>query len=345
MGNRKKIIFVIGSPNQTTQMHQIASHLEGEFDCFFTQFYPDTFWEKFALRAKMMETTIMSGHFKRKADQYLRDHNLRTDYMARQNHYDLAVLCTDLIVPRQLRKGKTLWVQEGMTDAMTPWAHFVKKSRVIPRYFAMSTALNGSSNLCDLYCVASEGYRDYFTKMGTERGKIVATGMPNFDNLLRHRRNDFPHRDYVLVATSDIRECFRHDDRVGFLQQCKQIAAGRPVIFKLHPNEIRKRAIGEIKSVFGNDARILTEGNSNDMVANCCELITQYSTLVYVGIILGKKVHSYFDLDMLYRLTPLQNDGSSALHIAEICRNFIYFDGDGPTFVRSLSHRQILEPA
>lgn len=345
MEEKKKILLITGSPNQTSQMHQIASHLEHDYDCFFTQLYPDTPWEKLALWANLMEKTIMSGHFKEKADRYLREHNLRVDYMGKQNRYDLAVLCSDLIVPRKLRKGKTIWVQEGMTDEVTPWARFVQKSRIIPRYFAMSTALNGSSNLCDLYCVASEGYKDYFTNMGTARDKIMVTGMPNFDNVRLHRNNDFPHRNYVMVATSDIRECFRHDDRIGFLHKCKQIVAGRPVIFKLHPNEVRERAIGEIKSVFGDDARIYTEGNSNDMIANCCELITQYSTLVYVGIALDKKVHSYFDLDMLYRLAPVQNGGTSALQIAELCRRFIHFDGDGPAFTRSLKRQATLELA
>jgi len=345
MKEKKKILFIVGSPNQTSQMHQISSYLQEDFDCFFTQFYPDSLGEKFALWANLMEKTIMSGHFKERADRYLQEHNLRVDYMGKQHRYDLAVLCSDLIVPRKLRKGKTLWVQEGMTDEVTPWARFVKKSRVIPRYFAMSTALNGSSNLCDLYCVASKGYKDYFTNMGTDRDKIVVTGMPNFDNVRQHLNNDFPHRDYVLVATSDIRECFRHDDRIGFLHKCKHIVARRPVLFKLHPNEIRERAIREIKSVFGDDARIYTEGNSNDMIANCCELITQYSTLVYVGIALGKKVHSYFDVDMLYGLAPEQNNGTSALNIAEVCRKFIHFDGNGPAFVRSLERRQTLEPA
>jgi hypothetical protein len=32
------------------------------------------------------------------------------------------------------------------------------------------------------------------------------------------------------------------------------------------------------------------------MIANCSTLITQYSTVVYTGIALGKEVHSYFDV-------------------------------------------------
>jgi hypothetical protein len=59
------------------------------------------------------------------------------------------------------------------------------------------------------------------------------------------------------------------------------------------------------------------------MIANCCELITQYSTVVYVGLALGKKVHSYFDLDELKRLAPIQNGGTSAANIAKICRGIL----------------------
>ena len=37
----KKILFICGSLNQTTQMHQIASHLMNEYDCYFTPYYAD----------------------------------------------------------------------------------------------------------------------------------------------------------------------------------------------------------------------------------------------------------------------------------------------------------------
>ena len=58
------------------------------------------------------------------------------------------------------------------------------------------------------------------------------------------------------------------------------------------------------------------------MVANCDVLITQYSSVVYVGIALGKEVHSYFDIEMLYRLLPLQH-ASAAKNIARVCRQFL----------------------
>ncbi len=335
--SRKKILFVVGSPNQTTQMHQIASHLQEEFECWFTQFFPDSPLEKWALKAGLLENTIMGGKFKAYADRYLSEHRLQMDYMGQRNHYDLAVLCSDLLVPRRLRAIKTVWVQEGMTDPANFLTHVVQKVRVLPRYLTFNTSLNGASNLCDIYCVASEGYKEHFARMGTEPAKIVVTGMPNYDDLHRHLDNDFPHRGYVLVVTSDIRETFRYENRPAFLRKCARIAAGRPMIFKLHPNENAERAVREIREVIGPEPLIFAEGDAYAMIANCDELICQYSTLVYVGIVLGKKVHSYFDLEQLRRLAPWQNGGTSARRIADLCRRYLAFpEKNGPAFLRSI---------
>ena len=342
---KKKILFTIGSPNQTSQMHQISSFLSDEYDCWFTQFYPDYGFEKAVLYAGILENSIMSGHFKSKADKYLADHGLQSDYMAQKNEYDMTVFCTDLIVPRKLRKGKTVFVQEGMVDELTTWSKIVKMSNFIPRYLAMGTALNGSSNLCDIYCVGSQGYHDFLTKMGSDPNKMITTGIINFDNIKQFENNDFPHRDYVMVATSDSRETYGSDDRMAFLKNCVKIAAGRKLLFKLHPNEAFERAVAEIKSVAPADSFIFTDGNSNHMVANCCELITQWSTLVYLGIVLGKPVHSYFDVEELRRLTPIQNGGTTAKKIAEICGGYMEFNRKGTEFVKqfksSLNERKL----
>ncbi len=337
MSRKKKILFLVGSPNQTTQMHQIANHLQNEYECWFTQFFPDSLLEKWALRAGLLENTIMSGKFKEKADRYLAEHNLPVDYMGQRNHYELAVLCSDLIVPRRLRNIKTVWVQEGMTDPVNFMTRVVQKVRIMPRYLTLNTSLNGASNLCDIYCVASDGYKEHFARMGTDPNKIVVTGMPNYDNLHRYLDNDFPYRNYVLVVTSDIRETLRYENRPAFLRECVRIAAGRPLIFKLHPNENAERAIREIREVVGPEALVFTDGDPYAMIANCTELICQYSTLVYVGIVLGKKVHSYFDVEHLRRLAPLQNGGTSAARIADICRRYIAFPRkDGPAFLHSI---------
>lgn len=336
----KKILFTIGSPNQATQMHQIASLLP-EYDCFFTQLYSKHPVIKWIKARGYLENTILSGEFKRKGDAYLQRHCLRNDY-ARSiygHEYDMAVLCTDMLVTKELRRLKTVWVQEGMTDPVTPLVRWTSRLG-LPSYFAMNTALNGSGNICDIYCAASQGYKQQFIKWGTDPSRIFVTGIPNYDNAAFHLNNDFPHRGYVLVATSDIRECFNKDNRPEFIRKCVSIANGRPMIFKLHPNEIRERAIAEIRQYAPPDAMIFTDGHTDHMIANCEELITQYSTVVYTGIALGKKVHSYFDVEQLRRLAPVQNGGASAAHIADICRQYIEFKGTRSDFLETAAIQQ-----
>jgi len=332
---RKKVLFLIGSPNQTTQMHQVASELP-DYDCFFSQLFSDNRIVKMCLKAGLLDTTILSGVFKQKADAYLKEHNLLNDHAASvyNNKYDLAVLCSDLIVTKRLRTLKTVWVQEGMTDPYRNWGRLINRLN-LPGYLAFNTSLNGGSDICDIYCAASNGYKEQFTKLGTDPSKIFVTGIPNFDNVRSFLDNDFPHRNYVMVATSDIRETFNVDDREKFIGNCVQVANGRQLIFKLHPNENKERAIGEIRKFAPSGTLVYTEGNTSQMIANCDELITQYSTVVYVGIALGKKVHSYFDVEHLKQLTPIQNGGTSASTIAEICRSYVEFKGSRNEFLQT----------
>lgn len=314
-------------------MHQIASLLP-DHDCFFSQLYSKHPVIRAVMRTGLLDTTILAGEFRRKGDAYLEKHRLRNDYARSiyHNHYDLAVLCSDLLVTKELREMKTIWVQEGMTDPVTAWARLIW-GLGLPGYFAANTAFNGCSNICDIYCAASEGYREQFSDGGTDPAKILVTGIPNYDNAASFLNNDFPHQGYVLAATSDIRETFSKDDRPAFIRECLRIAGGRQLIFKLHPNEKRERAIAEIRQ-WAPSALILTEGNTEHMIANCDELITQYSTVVYIGIALGKKVHSYFDVERLKRLAPVQNGGISAGLIADVCRRYIEFRGEKEEFLR-----------
>jgi len=307
-------------------MHQIASQLS-DYDCYFSQLYSKHPVVRLVQRTGLLDTTILAGEFKRKGDAYLDKHQLRNDYARSiyNNSYDLVLMCSDLLVTKELRKVKTVWVQEGMTDPITSWGRMTRNLG-LPGYFAKNTAYNGSSNICDIYCAASEGYKDQFSRLGTDASKIIVTGIPNYDNAAIFLNNDFPHRDYVLVATSDIREAFNSDDRPAFIRRCVEIAGSRKLIFKLHPNEKKERAVAEIKAI-APSAIVYTEGNTEHMIANCEELITQYSTVVYIGIALGKKVHSYFNIEQLRRLAPIQNGGVSAARIADICRQFIEFKG------------------
>ena len=329
-----KILFITGSINQTSQMHQIANHLS-EFDCWFSQIFVDFPPFQWLIdNTKLLSKTVVSGQFKENSEKYCREHGLKMDYKAKLNSYDLVVYCSDMVIPDRMLQTKTLWVQEGMIDEYTTLSRIVKKLR-FPPYLAVGTSLNGASNLCDVYCAASEGYKEHFAKLGTEKIKIIATGIPNFDNCEQYIHNNFPLKNFVLVATSDGRECFRKEDRPAFIKECVEKAAGRKLVFKLHPNEEFERAISEIREFAPIDTIIYTTGNINPMIANCDELITQYSSAVYVGMALGKKVHSYFNLKDLEKQMPIQNSGKSSQNIAQVCRDFLAFEGKKEEFVKS----------
>ena len=336
---RKKVLFLIGSPNQTTQMHQIAQLLEDEFEPFFSQIYYDGPLRplyKFLCWSGGLNPTVVTGSIKAKADKYLAEHGLQNDFEARQfgNAYDLVVCCSDIVSPWPLvRATKTVFVQEGMTDPLNWWSRLIRRLHWTPS-LAIGTALNGLANSCDIYCVASEGYKEHFAYVGVDRDKLVITGIPNFDDVEQLRDNAFPLRDYVMVATSDLRETYTPENRPKFIGKCVRIAAGRQLLFKLHPNEKLPRAVDEIKRHAPPGTLIYTEGNTDHLIANCAELITQYSTVVYVGLALGKPVHSYFDEDDLRRKQPWQNGGTAARRIAAICRDFSRFDGSGAEFLR-----------
>ena len=339
---QKKILFITGSINQTTQMEQISKELP-EFDCWFSQIFVDSpIYQWLIDNTQLLDRTVVSGQFKENSEKYCREKGLKMDYKGRKQHYDLVVYCSDLIIPDRMLQTKTLWVQEGMIDEHNTVSKLIKKLK-LPPYLAIGTSLNGASNICDVYCAASEGYKNRFANIGTDAHKIFVTGMPNFDNCEQYFQNDFPLHNYVLVATSDSRECFRNEDRVGFIKDCVAKAAGRQMIFKLHPNEIVERAVAEIKENTPEGTIIYTSGNLNPMIANCDEFITQYSSAVYVGMALGKKVHSYFDEAELKSQMPLQNKGTSAKNIAQVCRDFLAFSGKKEDFAKSYQYRAVSE--
>jgi hypothetical protein len=196
----------------------------------------------------------------------------------------------------------------------------VKRLRFLPRWMA-DTAMTGLSDAYRAFCVASEGYRDFFIQRGARPEKIVVTGIPNFDNCRRYCTNDFPYKHYVLACTSNRREIFRHEDREAFIRRAVEIAGGRQLIFKLHPNENVERATREIRA-HAPGAMVFATGSAEEMIANCDALITRFSSTAFVGVALGKDTYSDFDMDKLRRLMPLQND-SAALNIANVCRRVL----------------------
>lgn len=311
---RKKILFICGSLNQTTMMHQIALQLP-EHGCYFTPFFAEGLIAKMS-EWKLLEHSILGGRHRWNTQRYLLEQGLPVDFGGRQNDYDLVVTCTDLIVQRSIRGKKLVLVQEGITEAETLAYHLVKRLQ-LPRYLA-NTSATGLSNAYDYFCVASRGYRDLFIRKGVRRDKLVVTGIPNYDHVGAYCQNDFPLRHYVLAATSSTRETGRWDNRLAFLLKVRRIAAGRQILFKLHPNEHMTRARWEIHQVIP-EALIYEDGNINHMIANCDVFITQTSTATFVGLALGKEVHTDLNLEELRRLMPMQNGGKSAASIAKIC--------------------------
>lgn len=294
-------------------MHEISKHIQG-FDCYFTPFYCDGFLELLRKR-NLLDFTILGGRFKGQTINYLTSNNLQIDFRGEKHIYDLVFTCSDLVIPHNIRKYKLILVQEGMTDPEN-FLYYLVKYFKLPRYLA-GTSMHGVSNSYDKFCVASYGYKELFVKKGADPNKIVVTGIPNFDNAKKFLVNDFPFKHFVLVATSDSRETFKYENRKKFILDALKLANGRQLIFKLHPNENFVRAEKEIKKL-APSALVYTNGNIGEMIANCDVLITKYSSVVYIGLALGKEVYSDFNLDFIKKLMPIQNDGSSGQKIAKV---------------------------
>jgi len=315
---RQRVLLICGSLNQTTQMHQIAQELQ-ELDHLYTPYYGHGAIE--ALRqARCLEFTVLGYKLRRRCLDYLERHRLPIDLHGKAGDYDLVLTCSDLIVPRNIRRLPVVLVQEGILDPAGLPFYLCRKLKVLPLWLA-GTATTGLSDRYQRFCVASEGYRDLFIANGAPAERIVVTGIPNFDDCRKYERNDFPHRHFVLVCSSDARETFKRDDRREFIGRCLEIAAGRQLIFKLHPNENAERARREIAAL-APAALVYATGCAEEMIANCDVLITQYSSTVFVGVALGKEVHSYNDLDEVRRLLPQQNR-SAASNIAAVCREML----------------------
>ena len=316
--SRKKVLFICGTMNTTTMMHGISEYLQ-DFDCFFTHMYADGLLN-FLAKQDLLNFVPLSGPIKESTVNYFHENNLKIDYYGKANEYDLVVTCTDLIIPRNIKNTKIVHVQEGMTDP-EDFRYMLVKYFKFPQFIA-STAVMGLSDEYDIFCVASEGYKQKFINKGVKSSKIRVTGIPNYDNCISYQNNNFPYKNFVLVASSDTRETFKYENRNKFIRQALKIAGERQLIFKLHPNEKVERATREILKL-APDAIVYSKGNIHEMIANCDVLITKYSTVVYTGIALGKEVHSEINIDELKRLAPLQNGGNSAFNIAQECRKLI----------------------
>lgn len=315
---KPKVLFIGGSLNQTTMMHKIANELP-ECEAYFTPFYASgILW--LMTKLKMLEFTIMGGEFKKRTLEYIRNNNLNLDYEGKNNNYDLVITCQDLIIPRNIKKFKTILVQEGMTDPID-WRYHVTRFLGLPRWCA-STSMTGLSHQYDFFCVASEGFRDQFISRGVNPQKIRVTGIPNFDNFEKFKEYEFEHKNFVLVATSDARETLRYENRKKLILDAKKIANGRKLIFKLHPNENVKKRTAEIKK-YAPDAFVYHGVSIDPMLAHCDVFITRFSSTIFPAIALGKEVYCDVDIKDVRKLVPIQNDGTSAKNIASVARELL----------------------
>lgn len=320
MAFRKRVLFICGSMNQTTMMHKIAKNMP-ECDVWFTPYYTDGFLGVLE-RTRLIEFTVAGSAFQHAVTDYCERNDLAIDFRGLHRQYDLVLTCSDLVIPKNIKSRRIVLVQEGMTDPEN-FAFYLVKYLGLPRYIA-STSTTGLSNAYVRFCVASNGYRDHFIRKGVDPRKIDVTGIPNFDNCRELLDLPFEHKgtDYVLVATSDARETFKYENRKKFIEHCYRIANGRRLIFKLHPNEKVDRALREF-NMWAPDAIVYHGRDINPMIAHCGELITRFSTVVYLGIALNKPVHSEFPISELRYMCPIQNGGTSAVSIADVCRQVL----------------------
>jgi hypothetical protein len=312
-------LFICGSLNQTTQLHAISRAMSG-ITAYFTPFYGSRLAT--LLRGLgLLEMSIAGNKLRARCLRYLNRHQLDVDFDGRAGGYELVVNCTDVLLPSNLRGTPMVVVQEGMVDPPNwAWAvvrHFPQHS---PRWLCGTTA-TGLSGKYERFCVASRGYRELFMARGASAERVVVTGIPNFDDFARFQHNDFPRHGYALVCTSDARETFKPHDRDAFIRRARDIAAGRELIFKLHPNEQVTRARREIARLVP-EAAVFSEGPTEAMIANCSVLVTEWSSVAFAGLALGKEVHSSWPIAELQRLLPEQNR-SAARRIADVCQEVL----------------------
>jgi hypothetical protein len=324
---RPRVLYICGSLNQTSQLHAVSREM-GDHDAWFTPYYGDWAVDRMR-RMGLIEMTIGGNKRRGWCLDWLAGRGVKVDLDGERGGYDCVVTCTDLVVPTNARRSPVVAIQEGILDPES-WISRVCRATPLPNWLA-GTTCTGESGLYDRFCVASEGYRADFVRRGADPSRVVTTGIPNFDDCERYRDNAFPHRGYVLAATSDTRETLKAlatplaSRRPQFIEKVVRIArahGGRKILFKLHPNEDEARERALIERL-APGALVLQKGSAEEMIANCDVLVTQWSSVAFVGLALGKEVHSNFPREELARLCPLQNGARSAANIARVVRSLL----------------------
>ena len=160
-------------------------------------------------------------------------------------------------------------------------AQVCRRLRWLPRWLA-GTALTGQSGLFDRFCVASQGYKDFFVEHGIEARKIGRHGHPELRRLPAiHGQHLPPPRLRARVHLRRARDAEARRPRRASFDARSTLANGRRVIFKLHPNEGPARA-DEIRAL-APGALVYASGSAEEMIANADVVITQWSSTAFVG--------------------------------------------------------------
>jgi len=214
----KNILFICRSFNQTAMMHKIAQNL-GDYNCYFTPYYADGIEDPSA-HLGLLNFTVLGGRHKQETTAYLANNRWPADYRGKSRNYDLVVTCSDLIIQKIFAANDWRWFRKASQNQKA-WSTNWSGASISPVIWQIQPQ---TSNAYDIFCVASQGYREHFIKKGVRPEKIAVSGIPDFDDLSKFYENNFSLHDYVLVATSPLRESRRRDDRMAFLQRCVQIA-------------------------------------------------------------------------------------------------------------------------
>src|ERR1700726_2778340 len=124
---RKRILFICGSMNQTTQMHQISLQLS-LYEQAFSPYYCDGIDEIYR-RLGLMEFTIIGRKHASRCRRYLEEHGLSIDYQGKNRPYDLVLTCSDVYLQKNIRNNRIVLVQEGITDPESFAFHLVTRFR------------------------------------------------------------------------------------------------------------------------------------------------------------------------------------------------------------------------
>src|SRR5689334_22176059 len=108
MPRKKKILFICGSINQTTQMHQIAREMP-EYEHVYTPYYGNADYR--AVRwLGLLEFTIGGHRLRKRCLDYLEHHHLPIDLDGQSGDWDLVFHCSDLVWPENITGKKIILV-------------------------------------------------------------------------------------------------------------------------------------------------------------------------------------------------------------------------------------------